>query len=343
MEYINKENPVYISYAWNNSSQPDLENDVDALCAEMEKNGIYYKRDKENLCPYRWNINKAEEEIGQGCAVIIVISDKYIRSLHCMHEWHLIKDNGKIWERVFPVVLSNADISNKAKYKEYVEFFMKRKKELEEQQSEGIIPLTNAEVDAVRYRYYVDDLADMYQYLADYNRSWKSVNGNNYSVIIKQLIAHVKQYGAKSKTEISSSTPSKPTTTGKSTNSKTKQKNETKEQNDSRIVYDVITKAQTKALQKNLNATRNAFLEDEKKNQNGKAAKFFLKQFDHPLTEDGIYDKATETAVLALQKYLNDKNYDSLELDGKYGPMTEHAYDMWAKKANPEANKRVLE
>ena len=329
MEYINKENPVYISYAWNNSSQPDLENDVDALCAEMEKNGIYYKRDKENLCPYRWNINKAEEEIGQGCAVIVVISDKYIRSLHCMHEWHLIKDNGKIWERVFPIVLSNADISNKAKYKEYVQFFMNRKKELEEQQTEGIVPLTNAEVDAVRYRYYIDDLADMYQYLADYNRSWKSVDGNNYSVIINQLKAHVKQYGAKVQTK------SKP---------KSEPKSEPKTKKDSRVVvYDVITKEQTKALQKNLNNTRYAFLEDEKNNKNGKEAKFFLKQFDKPLAEDGIYDEATEKAVLALQKYLNDKTYTSLELDGKYGHFTENAYDQWAKKANPDANKRILD
>lgn len=40
-------NPVYISYAWANDNNPDLEVDVNRLCRVMEKNGIYYKRDKE--------------------------------------------------------------------------------------------------------------------------------------------------------------------------------------------------------------------------------------------------------------------------------------------------------
>ena len=103
--YINPNNPVYISYAWANNDFPHLEDGVNALCKLLEENNIFYKRDKKNLCPYRWSISKAENEIGEGTAVIVVVSKRYVESLHCMHEWHLIRENGKIWKRVFPIVL----------------------------------------------------------------------------------------------------------------------------------------------------------------------------------------------------------------------------------------------
>ena len=51
-EYINLNNPVYISYAWANSEHPDIEEDVENICKLLETNHIYYKQDKKNLCPY---------------------------------------------------------------------------------------------------------------------------------------------------------------------------------------------------------------------------------------------------------------------------------------------------
>ena len=99
-EYINPNNPVYFSYAWDKDEQ-GIEEDVNNLCKLLEKNDIYYKRDKVNLCNYRWCINDSEIEIGEGSAIIVVISERYIKSLHCMNEWHLMRENGKIWERVF--------------------------------------------------------------------------------------------------------------------------------------------------------------------------------------------------------------------------------------------------
>ena len=194
---INKDYPVYISYSWKNDNNPNLEDDVDRICQLMTEAGIYYKRDKDNLCPYRWNINQAELEIGEGNAIIVVISEKYIKSLHCMHEWHMIKENGKIWERVFPIVLPDAKITNKEKYKEYYKYYIDRRNDLIEQQSEMMIPLTTAESEASKHFYYVHDLEDMYQYLCDINTAKNIIREDDYKIIITQLKEHVAKIIAK--------------------------------------------------------------------------------------------------------------------------------------------------
>lgn len=320
MQYINPDTPVYISYAWANEANPDLEADVNNLCQIMERNGIYYKRDKENLCPYRWSIHKAEEEIGEGCAVIVVVSEKYIKSLHCMHEWHLIRENGKISQRVFPIVMPGADITVKSKYKEYYAFFNQRKQELVEQLAEGIIPLSNSETEAAHFGYYLNDLAALYQYLADYNTAKHVVRENDYAALISQLKSYI---GSKSGVEI------KPQATN----------------NKRESVYNGLTTHQCKLMQMNLNSTREALLEDEKNNKNSSAAKDFLKSFSAPIETDGIYDESTKNAVIALQTYLSLKIgfTEFITIDGIYGPETEGYYDRWAKKANPNADKKVLD
>lgn len=320
MQYINPDTPVYISYAWANEANPDLEADVNNLCQIMERNGIYYKRDKENLCPYRWSIHKAEEEIGEGCAVIVVVSEKYIKSLHCMHEWHLIRENGKISQRVFPIVMPGADITVKSKYKEYYAFFNQRKQELVEQLAEGIIPLSNSETEAAHFGYYLNDLAALYQYLADYNTAKHVVRENDYAALISQLKSYI---GSKSGVEI------KPQATN----------------NKRESVYNGLTTHQCQLMQMNLNSTREALLEDEKNNKNSSSAKDFLKSFSAPIETDGIYDESTKNAVIALQTYLSVKIgfTEFITIDGIYGPETEGYYDRWAKKANPNADKKVLD
>ena len=193
-KYINPNNPVYFSYAWANDEHPDIEDDVNNLCNVLEENDIYYKRDKINLCNYRWCINDSEIEIGEGAAIIVVISERYLKSLHCMNEWHLIRENGKIWERVFPIVLENANITNKETYKEFYKYLDAKKKELVEQQEEDIIPLTRVETEAVNAGCYIADFKRMYQYLADNNRSnLHELRKDKYEIVISQLKDFLKQ------------------------------------------------------------------------------------------------------------------------------------------------------
>lgn len=216
-EYINPNNPVYFSYAWANDEHPDIEDDVNNLCNVLEENDIYYKRDKINLCNYRWCINDSEIEIGEGAAIIVVISERYLKSLHCMNEWHLMREDGKILERVFPIVLEDANITDKNTFKnKYYQYFKEREQSLIEQQNEGIIPLTRVETEAARVGFYIDDLRYMYQYLADNNRSnLHELRKDKYEIVISQLKDFLKQivdstYNNNTKSETTSSIPSFP-------------------------------------------------------------------------------------------------------------------------------------
>ena len=192
-KYINPDNPVYISYAWANSEHPNIEEDVKHLCEILEVHHIYYKQDKINLCPYRWSIQKAEEEIGEGTAIIVVISERYLKSLHCMNEWHLMRENGKIWERVFPVVLEDAKVTNDDIFDKYRVFFEERKQYIIDKQLKDS-PLKKVEVKATESNFFIDDLKHVYQYLANYNcGNLSKLRENNYAIIINQLKEFLQQ------------------------------------------------------------------------------------------------------------------------------------------------------
>ena len=204
-------NPVYFSYAWADNEHPDIEEDVDKLCKILDDNNIKYKRDKVNLCDYRSNIQESEEKIGEGSAIIVVISEKYLKSEHCMNEWHLIRKNGKIWERVYPIVFENANISDDKISEEYYRVFEERKNRIINKQKKRHPPLKTVESQAANAGFYFGALDDMYQFLSDYNRyDITKIRENNYAVIINQLREYFQQItnkNNKTKTETNNSIP----------------------------------------------------------------------------------------------------------------------------------------
>ena len=70
---------VYISYAWGG----DSERVVDVIDADLQGRGIVVVRDKRDL-GYKGMIQDFMQEIGRGHAVVVVISDKYLKSPNCM-------------------------------------------------------------------------------------------------------------------------------------------------------------------------------------------------------------------------------------------------------------------
>ena len=193
-QYINPNNPVYFSYAWEKTEYPGIEKDVNALCGILESNHIYYKRDKENLCPYRWSIKKAMDEIGEGTAIIVVISKRYLNSLDCMYEWHQMREFGRIWERVFPIVLDDAKITKDDIFQQYLDFFQERKKNiLKKLGADGKYP-SDVVGEAVKEDFFIHDLYKIKQYLVNFNRySLDKLRANNYAILINQLTDHLVQ------------------------------------------------------------------------------------------------------------------------------------------------------
>lgn len=90
---------VYVSYKHNEATDSRIQ----AIINGLVTNHINYSIDKEHV-GYRDSIRKYEEEIGQGARIIVVITDDYLESPHCMYELTQIWKNKNVKERVFPII-----------------------------------------------------------------------------------------------------------------------------------------------------------------------------------------------------------------------------------------------
>jgi len=121
------EQAVFISYAWKGESE-EMVNQIER---SLQERGIHIVRDKRDL-GYKGLIGKFMERIGRGTCVIVVISDKYLRSPNCMFELVEIADGKQFHDRIFPVVLKDADIYDPIKRIEYVRYWEVKRNELAE-------------------------------------------------------------------------------------------------------------------------------------------------------------------------------------------------------------------
>jgi internalin A len=121
------EQAVFISYAWGGERE-EIVNHIDEA---LLKRGIQIVRDKRAL-GYKGSISGFMERLGRGSCVIVIISDKYLRSPNCMFELVKIADNQQFYDRIFPIVLADADIYDPVKRIEYVKYWEAKRAELAE-------------------------------------------------------------------------------------------------------------------------------------------------------------------------------------------------------------------
>lgn len=112
------EKAVFVSYAWDAQS----DHIVDELENAFLEKSISIVRDKKDL-DYRGSIKAFEQRMGAGQCIILVISDKYLRSKHCMYELSEIERNQQFSGRIFPIVLSSAHIFTAKDRLEYVNYW----------------------------------------------------------------------------------------------------------------------------------------------------------------------------------------------------------------------------
>jgi internalin A len=121
------ERAVFISYAWKGES----EEIVDQIDRSLQERGIKIIRDKRDL-GYKGSISEFMERIGRGNCVIVVISDKYLHSPSCMFELVEIADGEQFHDRIYPVILNDANIYDPIKRIEYVKYWEVKRAELAE-------------------------------------------------------------------------------------------------------------------------------------------------------------------------------------------------------------------
>jgi hypothetical protein len=104
---------------------------VDQVQQALEQEGIRVVRDREEV-RYRDSIRDFMRRIGQGKCVIVVISDKYLKSENCMFEMVEIAKEPGLRERIFPIVLSDANIYKATGRVKYVRYWEDQIQELDE-------------------------------------------------------------------------------------------------------------------------------------------------------------------------------------------------------------------
>lgn len=117
---------VFISYAWGGESEAI----VDDLERELHGCGVIPVRDKNDL-RYTDSVKDFMRGLAQGKAIVVVVSDRYLRSANCCFELlHMSKDPD--WRsRIFPIVLDDARIYDAASRLEYVRYWEQQYEELE--------------------------------------------------------------------------------------------------------------------------------------------------------------------------------------------------------------------
>src|SRR5690606_26888724 len=99
------EQSVFISYA-SGGAREEIVNQIDR---SWEERGINIIRNRRDL-GYKGSIKEFMERTGQGNCIIVVVSDKYLRSPNCTFELVEIADNKQFHDPIFPFVLVDADI-----------------------------------------------------------------------------------------------------------------------------------------------------------------------------------------------------------------------------------------
>jgi hypothetical protein len=184
------EQAVFVSYAWGG----EREEIVNQIYQTLQERGVKIVRDK-NVLGYKGSIKEFMERIGQGNCVIVVISDKYLRSPNCMFELVEIAENKQIHDRIFPIVLADANIYDPVKRIEYVKYWEVKRAEL----AEAMKTLDPANLQGIRddmdlYDRIRDEISGLTSILKDMNTLTPEMHsesdfGEMYDGILKRMQA----------------------------------------------------------------------------------------------------------------------------------------------------------
>lgn len=180
----NNDKQVYISYAWKGESER-IANELDT---NLQANGIAIIRDKREL-GFKGMIQDFMQRIGRGHAVIVIISDKYLKSSNCMYELVEIAKNKDIYNRIFPIVLGDADIYNPVNRIKYIKYWEDKLKELDE----AMKSVSSANLQGMRdeidsYDEIRDNISNLTFLLKDMNTLTPEMHeGSDFAVLISSL------------------------------------------------------------------------------------------------------------------------------------------------------------
>ena len=190
---VNKGRPVYFSYARNSSRKPEwthISDCVEKILDQFKQQNIEYRLDVRDIGAGD-KISDFEREIGWNSEVVVLIfSDKYFRSLHCMYEFVQIKNALKKHpeKRLICIKSGNVDITDLKYIIEVEHYWGDIKQEYETIEIHHLRNHSGTEEAAYANGFYLEDIRTLNEFLG--NRHWYDANTDDWSAMTKELTDH---------------------------------------------------------------------------------------------------------------------------------------------------------
>jgi hypothetical protein len=178
------ENAVFVSYKWDGEGE-EIVNQIEQA---LRTRGIKLIRDKRDL-GFKGSIGEFMERIGRGTCIIVVINNGYLRSEHCMFELIEIAEAEQFHDRVFPVVLRDADIYDAVEILGYVKYWENKQAQL----TEAMKAVGQANLQGVRekidlYDRIRDEISGLISTLSDMNTLTPEMHKEGDYAILAKVI-----------------------------------------------------------------------------------------------------------------------------------------------------------
>lgn len=170
---VNKGKPIYFSYARNSDEKPEwnhIADCVDQLTTIFKEQNIEYVIN--DTAETSASISDYEQHIGWDSDVIVLVfSDRYFRSLHCMYEFVQIKKAIKQFpqKRLFCIKSGDFNLSDINYILDLEHFWGDQKQEYEEANYHKTRPITNVEEEAHNNGFYMADVRSLYSFFSTLN------------------------------------------------------------------------------------------------------------------------------------------------------------------------------
>jgi formylglycine-generating enzyme required for sulfatase activity len=175
MEPPTRGKKVYLSYAWQDST-PDGQRYaglVDILSNAMAAIGITVERDRKQLFP-GGRIRSFTRNLGKGDVILVVLSDRYLKSESCMFElysiwWRARQDPGLSHRGVMTLALPDATLRSTRDKLAVAEYWLGQQHDLEAQLKQGGLDAMGASISIQlkTIQQFSPHTADMLEFLTD--------------------------------------------------------------------------------------------------------------------------------------------------------------------------------
>jgi hypothetical protein len=189
---------IYLSYAWGDLQETGTSREaiVDRLYDSLLADGYRVKRDKMDL-GYKGLISDFMREIGRGDCIVVVISDKYLKSPFCMFELLEISHHAAFYDRICPIMLPDAKLHTLRDRLQYVAHWKAELGHLEQLIQQVGIEVLSASGSFQEYEKYRDitQQADkLLTCLADINsQTSQRLAANDFETLKRAIDARLRQ------------------------------------------------------------------------------------------------------------------------------------------------------